>query len=364
MFYQFNQFTYLYLLSLILLPLTIIKFKFRKKVLVILTILLLLFCGFRFRSGDYEMYKFFYIVAPKLSDFFTVDLSYLDIEVGYVLLMSFLKSIGFDEYGYFFITSSVLILSVYRASNKYVKNSLISMIIFFYLYFISFSFVLIRQGLSIGILLFSYKFIFKREKYYFLISVLVASLFHKSALIFILAYFLPKLKITKKTFILSIFFIAILMIFTNTQILVPIVNKLPNFIPKHKFLKYILQNGRYGKFEIGFGSVEKIFLVGIGIFFRKQLNSKVRYRFFYNQYLLSVIIYFSFFRYNVIAGRMGDVFSISIIFIIPIYYEIIKKYRKKELTSLFFLAMIYFSLRGYLNFSAQFNVFKYQNIFF
>ena len=104
------------------------------------------------------------------------------------------------------------------------KQPLFSTIIFISLYYL-YSFFLLRQVIAIGIVLFSVKYIKQREPIKFVLMVLMASLFHKTALIFCVAYpFCRYIKFGKKNYIMILLTLIIAKNFSSI-----ILNILPYF---------------------------------------------------------------------------------------------------------------------------------------
>ena len=88
------------------------------------------------------------------------------------------------------------------------------------------SFTLLRQFLALGIITFSYKYIKEKNFIKFLIIIIIASLFHKTALIFIIAYpIFNKVKFGIKNYFI-IFFALFLSIIVGQRMLYWIVNVL------------------------------------------------------------------------------------------------------------------------------------------
>lgn len=101
---------------------------------------------------------------------------------------------------------------VYRES----PNLLISFIILFAMGFFSFSMHGIRQGLAMAFVMLSY-FPLKNKKFlYFLFLVLVASCFHKSAIIFLVAYPFCRMGLNPITIFLYVALIIVFMFIGNT----------------------------------------------------------------------------------------------------------------------------------------------------
>lgn len=94
------------------------------------------------------------------------------------------------------------IISTMYIVYKYSKQPLVSVIIFMALYYL-YSFFLIRQMLSISFILLAFVFMKKKKPFLFTIMVLIATLIHQTAIIFLIAYPICKyVKFGKKNFII------------------------------------------------------------------------------------------------------------------------------------------------------------------
>lgn len=124
-------------------------------------------------------------------------LEYTRMETGYIV---FVKLIGC-------VTSSPLIYQIVCVSIYFIcffdfTKNLNSDDVFWFIFFVVtlgfffFMFTGVRQCLAISICLFSYKFCVRRKFLKFLICVLLASLFHKSAILFVAVYIIFNKKVT------------------------------------------------------------------------------------------------------------------------------------------------------------------------
>ena len=87
---------------------------------------------------------------------------------------------------------------------KHSEDPLVSVIVFMGIEFFTLSFTALRQMLAISVVVNSYSFIKQNKPIKFVLMVLLASLFHKTALVFLLAYLFKYIKINKKTFFIGI----------------------------------------------------------------------------------------------------------------------------------------------------------------
>lgn len=128
----------------------------------------------------------------------------LNFEWGYQIYTQLVSHyISSNENVYLAITSLLLLAPVTYIIYKYSKNTSLSFIIFASFLIYLFSFSGLRQAIAIGITTLSYDFIARKKLIPFILLVLIASLFHTSAVLFIIAYPLCNyLRLTAKKYIL------------------------------------------------------------------------------------------------------------------------------------------------------------------
>ena len=156
-----------------------------KKSIFFLIGIILLIChdGLRWETGtDWEDYY----NAFDRSLIFDFD----DFEIGYVVFMRLIRSIT-DNYSVFLIVHAIIVYVLMGITIR--KYSPMPTLSLFFLY--GFMLPLLgmnRQYLSLAICLLSIIFIFQRRLLPFLLCIFFAFLFHKSALLFLPAYFLNR----------------------------------------------------------------------------------------------------------------------------------------------------------------------------
>lgn len=125
-------------------------------------------------------------------------------EIGWAYYTKLLSSF-LDYRGLLLLVTGVIILrSHFFFIKKYSQIIWFSIFLFITVFFYNSLFVL-RQHLALAILLFSIPYIIERKPLKFLIVILIAFLFHQTALFFILLYFLYPIKLNFKSLV---FFVA------------------------------------------------------------------------------------------------------------------------------------------------------------
>lgn len=176
---------------------------------------LALFVGFSDMLGGYDRYiyaELFDEIANitrnngnySFSGLFTNYFS----EPGYCIWNVLISFITANRYIFIFATTLLIYLLLYNAIKNYTTNYVFAIIIFMALMFF-FTFTYLRQILATAIVWFSVKYILDRKPIKFSLIILIAALFHNSALIFFPLYFIPLIKI-KKNYIIPIMFICLI----------------------------------------------------------------------------------------------------------------------------------------------------------
>jgi hypothetical protein len=124
---------------------------------------------------------------------------YLNYELGWRYYVKTLSSLSDNEGLLIFITGIIILYSYLILIKKHSTIPWISVFLFIAIVFYNSLFVL-RQNLAIAICIFSFPFIVERKLWKFLLIIIFASLFHNTAIIFAILYFLYPLKLNKKMF--------------------------------------------------------------------------------------------------------------------------------------------------------------------
>lgn len=267
----------------------------------------------------------------------TLEMRY---EKGFIYLNKILSFI-WDDPQILFITASLIVMISFGVYIKrYSQNIWLSVMLFFTFGYYSGSNNTIRQFIAISIILWSYEYIFKRKLIKFIIVVLIASQFHSTAIIFLAAYPLSRLKLNKKNtlFLLGgagVGYIAFDIIF---QLFL-------NVFPVYSY--YI--GSEYMTGDIRLASVMNfLVLVIIGLlYWITKDNKKIKIvnsntaNILEIYMLISILLTFISFKFNLIE-RCAEYFTVSILIILP---NTITRLKEKNLKiTVYILATIFFML--------------------
>ncbi|MDN7020674.1 EpsG family protein [Lactiplantibacillus plantarum] len=164
-----------------------------------------LIAALRYRVGtDYSVYMDMQI--PQL-------LRGIDYKLKYEYLYQAVIKLGMAISGYqlvFILTHLILLFFIWKSFENLSADLCFSVFIFMFGAFYNTSLNIMRQSIAMAVFLYSIKFIVRRDFRRFLIMIIIAFLFHKSAIIFLPLYWLPEIKLSDKVAIGSAVIVGIL----------------------------------------------------------------------------------------------------------------------------------------------------------
>lgn len=201
---------------------TINSKKYIQNILTIIFIaILIIISGTRYYLGgsDYYVYKTVFDSIPKLNEFIinydVLDSRYITcgMEEGYLFLNSFIKTLGFNFFGFTLIHSIVFYILLFSNIKKYTNKIGIIFVIFLYKLFFYNTFISLRQSLTIAIFWYLIKYINEKNIIKYFIGCFICMKIHTASIVLFPIYFINKINITKKLIImLNMIFIPCILI--------------------------------------------------------------------------------------------------------------------------------------------------------
>lgn len=262
-----------------------------------------------------------------------------------------------NDYQYMFgIIAMLTIIVIYASIYNYKEKLSLGFMFFLYLFLhFATSFNIIRQALAVVIIAYSYKFILNRDLKKFIITVVIASFFHITALIFLPFYLVWDKKVTFRRKAIQIIFIIITMLIViNYKFFI---NLLSDFSIFERFEMYSTE-----KDSNNLEFLLNVIILCIVLLFRKMLiKYDDRNELFIYLYTISVILMFTGY-FSPFLKRIAMYFGISNIFIFATFPQIAKNNKQKLL--IYFLLTIYaisiFTITTYI--LKQANIIPYNSI--
>ena len=227
----------------------------------------------------------------------------------------------------FAIIGGAYAYSITRFIYKYSKDPMVSFIMLIPMMYFAFSLTGLRQTMAISIILLSYDYIIRKHLFKFVFTVIIASLFHRSALLFLPAYFISIKSFNNKKVLVGI--LAVPIVFVLRPLLVSLV-----------------QNFMYETYSIsldqGAGGWTTLFvyflIILVSVVFSKQIQNEYFPFFLKVMYVGTLIQMFVPLQPNIF--RVSMYYNIASIILIP---DILKtqndKFSKLIAYSLFLILM-------------------------
>ena len=206
---------YLFILALLcfLTAATLTRTEIHKTIYWFSLIFLFLFCAYRLEVGcDWTGYQNIFQLA-KTTDWSLLIYSF---DPGFMLLNKIV--VAFDlPYTYVNVFSALLFFGGIHALAREQTNRLSFLLFTFPVMVLNLPMSALRQGIAIGILCFAFVYFLRNRKFWFAITVLIASSFHSSAIIFIALTPFAGMMLTRQRLFGLMVLMAVVLLFLATR---------------------------------------------------------------------------------------------------------------------------------------------------
>lgn len=311
----------------------------------LVTLILILVSGLRYNVGtDYTNYIIMY---NRIGN----GIFQQGLEPGYSLLNLLINKLGLGSQWVFIISSSIIGIAVFKLVEKKSPNPGLSMFMYFSIniLYISLNFNLVRQGIAVGFLIFSLKYIEDKKIWKYIFLILVGSMFHYTILFFMPLYFVLNKNLTNK---LMLSISSIIYFMSISGISGKVVNLLYGIFGKYS--SYLDSSFSRSTDANSFFMLTIVFFISIMyIFFNKYFIGKDKI-YYIMGYL--AIIFQMFFASSLIMMRASSYLVIIIIVILPMILDKFEGVPKAFLIvpcvlvfSIMYFKFINYSLSGITN---------------
>lgn len=339
---------FMYLFTFIILALASLWCLFKgnsKVLLVFLTAWLILHDGLRWNCGtDWYPYLEYY------NNCLTEE---RDFEIGYVVLNKIIYTISGGNYTVFLLFFAAFEYIVfYRFFKHYSPIPALSLLVLYSTLLPLMG--MNRQTIALMICLISVKFIINRQFIPWLLMVLLAMMFHVTAGMFLISYFLNR-DIPLKA-VVVLFCIALVLAFSGVMNLVPanIFNAFGDHISS-RGEAYMNMDQKLISSAVTtfFGLAKRMIWIVLLLILKKQLVKYRHFNLFFNLLFIGTLIYTicSGTSFQFIVGRGTVYFTIFQVVLIPMIFIAIKNWDYRLLLLFFVIGLSWFSLdRGINNY--------------
>lgn len=320
--------------------------------------ILIIISALRYQVGtDYNNYLDYYIVYSVLD--FKDIISYAN-ELLFILVIK-IAYVFQEPQIMFAIIAFLTIYITYRAilTQKEKLSITLAFALYVFLYYM-YSLNIIRQALAIAIILYSYKYILQRDFRKFLLMVIIATLFHTTALLFLPFYFLCPSKNEKgkklKNLIRFLTIGAIFLIITQLDVVIDLLSQIGLF---SRFSLYNVMNAQGDNKQV---IINTILLLVFILYSKPLIKYNEDNRMYLFLYIVGYVLTLAGFL-SPYAKRMAMYFNISEIYLLSAIPRIAKTNEQKLFIGFMIIVymLVMFVLSAYyLNLG---DIIPYQTIF-
>lgn len=258
---------------------------------------------------------------PYYNDFITPNIRQ-DFELGYVVYVNTIRWFTESYSIFLFITTLIPLLLIHSTLYKCVDSKkcfILSLSYFYTYYYLGSFFGAERRIIAIGLCFSAVGFLVKSNKVNAFICILLATLFHSSAAITVLFFFIQKIKL--KFLLYFMFLLAICIVPLNIyvgDIISVAVSNIPIDIIRHKLTVYTENSSNYGEVNL-FGLIKRFviyFIMSVCVL-RTYLKDNEELIFLLKIYISGVILYTILTPVSAMFSVLTIYFSIVEVILIP-----------------------------------------------
>ncbi|WP_033398567.1 EpsG family protein [Riemerella columbina] len=322
------------------------NYKNYKAVWVIVFVMILL-VGFREWVGaDYPQYFRMYQYFGKKTEYSTIfnkaifGKKTLEIEWLYVLIGKLFYQAQFPFFLFTFFIACLSILPKYFTFENSVVYPSLSLLLYMFPSYFSADGGHMRQAVAMSILIFSFYFIKKRKLLPFLLMIYLAMGFHKSAFVFIFAYWVAIIPINR-THMIVLLIICIILSPFQIYNYISLLDSIAPAEVYEGFSNYEMIEGNTNK--ISFSDLICLMYSYFLISYNKEACEKIPYyEYMRNIGFIGICLYFIFRGSPIFSSRLAMIFMIFMVMVIPNIIASIRSIKLRGFLHIFLIGYIIF----------------------
>lgn len=264
-------------------------------------------------------------------------------EFGYKYLNYFFSSNGFSYTIFLLFINAIALVNIGRFIKLNSYYLMFSLFIFYSDFFFYYNFSGIRQAIALSFTSFSLCYIFNNKRKLAFLLIIFASLFHVTALIFMLAFFVPKVQINFSKY-LKFIIVTILGILIGGLL----IDRVPYL--SQKFLYYSSMQEQVDNILNNYyiGVAKRLTVLVAVVLVYKKFFSENKNIFIYGLYLVGFFIYVVSYLISPDFGvRLGSYFIILDCVLISRYIVISSSFTNRMVIFIIFMLIAFYKIYTY-----------------
>ena len=301
--------------------------KYKFFILFVYILFLCIFIGLRDCGFDYSNYQYYYRILH--SDFWKNNADFVLVEKGYAFINYIMPSFRMVYIFFAIVSCTVLNSFIVRHTHYVFLTHFLLLGVLIYLYFMG----QYRQGMAIPIVLLG---LCQNNKFNTVLLIILASFVHNSALIALLALFVPKNYIKGRYYIILLL-IALLSNILMTKLFSSYINFFPSFISQK--LEYYTESEEGLRYGINLAMLLRLVVLFIFYKYKQEIEKDENGALYFNYYFLSMLIYLGLGFLPQLSGRGSIYFYIFDTVTLSALLYNISSLKTKMIIFLFFISI-------------------------
>jgi hypothetical protein len=294
----------------------------------IAALMLIGIAGLRYETGgDWDTYAKLFDAFPSFSRLVGHPAEFADIRVeeGFALLCALVKSLGGTVQHLFFVVTSINILLITFALQKYTKFPVVALLCYYALLYFQLEMIYIRQATAVALCFFALQYIKPRKILPYMLIILLACTFHRVSALMLPLYFVLDKKAPTWIYLTVIGAGAVVMAFG-----IPWIQNLfltvagwlgENYADKAETYTeeavFAVNRG------ISIGFVLNLIIFGVVMLFKRKIDDLPHGTVMLNMFSISLVLYYYCFELVEVSNRVRLFFFIGIIALLPMMLEVL-----------------------------------------
>lgn len=313
----------------------------------IAALLLIGIAGLRYETGgDWDTYAELFGTFPTFSRLIghPAELIQQPVEEGFTLLCALIKSLGGTVQHLFFVVTTINILLITSALQKYTKYPVLALLCYYGLLYFQLEMIYIRQATAVALCFFAIQYIRPRKILPYVIFILLACTFHRVAVLMIPLYFLLDRKLPAWVYMVVVGIGAVFMLAGIPwikSVFFTVAGWLgSNYADK---AEYYAENSLFAVNRgLSIGFILNLAMLAVVLLFKRKIEELPNGTIMLNMFALSLVLYYYCFELVEVSNRVRMFFLIGLIVLLPMMLEVLPLFLER-LAGLVVVALYCFS---------------------
>ena len=300
--------------------------------------------GLRYETGgDWDVYTYLFQIFPDLQTLrnYPALIHSKHSEEGFVLLCAVIKSLGGNIQTLFLVVTAFNITLIASVLPKYTKYPVVALLCYYSILYFNLEMIFIRQAMAVALCFYALQYISDRKPVRFILFVLLASCFHRVAIVLLPFYFVLDKKLPSWVY-LTVIGVGAFIMATGVHWIKDIFMDISSLLGEKyadKAEMYTTSNLFAVDRGISLGFILNLLILAAVMLFKRSIDERPHGTVHLNMFALSLALYYYCYELVEVSNRFRLFFLISVIVVLPLILEALPSFMNRLIG--FVLTLIY-----------------------